>query len=222
MTTINAVTEALTTALREAIEYDDDNADLARHITRALLECGADVDIESDDPEEEEMGDDMPRGRRVVTTQEHRMVVDGETVATLIREGWSYYGSIDHPNTPSGEWTTEAAEDDSQPSDAWLAVAEAAKLSGDWDTYPSADEEEYEEPETDDEGDYCLWWITSGSESGPLTDERYASFDDARRACLIAEHELHCQHRGPLLCGYGIAVMGEDGEWRLMTDADED
>src|SRR5690606_20346473 len=108
------------------------------------LTLGYDVEVVSDDPEDEEMGDgDEYRGQQIATTQVHHLLVDGEEVAALEREGWAYYGDINHPNTPSGEWTTDSGENDRRPSDAWRDACNEAGIDNgdpDWDCCPGAAE----------------------------------------------------------------------------------
>lgn len=209
--------DSLSRSLAAAMQYDPNNADLARHLARAIMEV-SEIEIQSDDPTEDDYSEgSLPRDRRVAVSQEHRIMVDGLRVATLERYGWGYYGDHNHPDTPSGEWTTVAGDDDQEPSPAWLAVAEAAGIGGDWESYPCAEEEEITEPDEDPDGEFCLWWVTSGEDGGPRTDTRYATLEDARAACQLAEHGLRTTHRGTLLCGYGIGMLTEDG-WRKLDD----
>lgn len=206
--------------LRDAIQQDRE--DVAKYCTLLAIELGAEIAVESEDPDEEDMTEgDGPRDRQVLTSQSHHITYDGERIATLTRESWSTYGSIDHPDTPYGEWTTDASEGDEEPSDAWRAVVAAAGIDDDeWDNIPECDEEEIVPPATDPEGEYCLWWSTvPTSESGP-TGDRYATLADARDARQLADHSLRTTHRGDLLCGYGIGQL-VDGEWVEVREEEQ-
>ncbi len=214
MTTETINRDTLVPAIRDAIAGDMEVDDLVR----TAISMGYVIEVESDDPEDADFSEgELPRDVRIATTQTHRLLVDGDEVAELTREGWSYYGDPDNPNTPSGEWTTESGENDRGVPAAWMTVCDVARLSGDWEQYPCAAEPETEEPETDDDGEYCLWWSTVGDDDGPLTRTRYPTLRDARIACDAADLDLRLRHRGTLLCGYGIAQL-VDGEWEQITD----
>lgn len=212
--------ESLADALREALEHAPNNTNLARHITRAILEV-AEITLECGEVYDENFSDgDLPRDTRLASTQSHKLCVDDGEVFELVREGWSYFGDPEHPNTPHGEWTTESGENDTQPSAAWIAVLDEASIADDDWKYPPGATEPNETAEEASEGDYCLWWSTSGDDEGPLTGRRFPTLRDAQIARQEAELELHRRHKGTLLCGYGIAVLNEDGDWVQCEDED--
>lgn len=212
------IIDDLTYGLRGALACDD--AAAATRLARAIIEAGGSVTMESDEPDEDDCCEgDLPLDRCVGTTQLHRILVDGEEVATLERYGWSHYGDPDHPSTPCGEWTTESGESDTEPSGAWRAVCNIADLGDDWDYVPGADEHELAEPETDPDGEYCLWWSTVGDDDGPRPAKRYATYADAAAACQLAQLELRVRNRGKLLCGFAVGVL-VDGEWQMAHEDD--
>jgi len=213
-------TADLTACLAEAIANDD--PDDARDLALLALHKGLPLDIDSsEDPEEEEFGEPAEyRGSRIASTQLHTMYLDGTEVSSIEREGWSYYGDVGHPNTPSGEWTTDVGEGDRGVPDAWAAVCSVFGESGAWEFVPCAGEPAAIEIETDDEGVYCLYWLTAcDDDAGPLVDTRYPTLEDAMSACRQANHRLARRHRGTLLCGYAISEL-IDGEWHVLEETE--
>jgi hypothetical protein len=64
--------------------------------------------------------------------------------------------------------------------------------------------------ESDDDGEYCVYWATAGDDSGP--GERYATREQAEARCKIANKHLHERNPGDLLCGYSVRHIVDD-EW---------
>jgi len=120
--------EVVTSQLELAI--DDDDADAARAAATAALELGMAITVESDDPDD----DGYPRHGGIETTQSHGLYVDGERIATITRQGWSYFDD--------GKWTTDSANGDRDIPAAWQAVCDVAGLHGDWESAPRAPEPE--------------------------------------------------------------------------------
>jgi len=216
---IDACADDIAEAMAMAIVADEEED--AGHLARLAILLGCEITVDSDDIDEEEYGDPSEyRGSAIEATQTHRLCVDGHEAAKITREGISYHGAIDHPNTPGGEWTTDSSEADEAPNAAWEAVCQAAGLSGDWECPPCADEPPEVAPQTDPDGPYCLWWQTVGDDGGPLSrGDRYPTIEDAMIARDAAEHELHLRNRGRLLCGYAIGELVE-GEWQLLYGDD--
>lgn len=208
--------------LREALEgaLADDESYLSVSLAILATRLGHELGVVSEEPEYDDFSESsLPLDKKFATTQEHRLLLAGGEVARLVREGWSYFGDIDHPNTPNGEWTTDSGPEDRVP-DAWRKVCDRIGLSGDWEYAPCAPEPEVKEPESDPEGEYCLWWSTVGDDSGPMDGVRYSTYENAEAACQLASHELHRRHRGQLLCGHGIARL-VDGVWVQILEPDD-
>lgn len=73
--------------------------------------------------------------------------------------------------------------------------------------------EESAEEGLDPEGGWRIWWDTTGSGSGPR-GPRYATCAAAEAAAKLANEELSDTPGGNLLCGFAVAFLDEDGDWR--------
>lgn len=71
-----------------------------------------------------------------------------------------------------------------------------------------------DEPETDDDGQYALWWETVGDDTHLVA--RYATLDAAQQALAAKDWPAPGDHTN-YLCGYGVREMVND-EWEQIAE----
>ncbi len=193
---------------------DDGDDDVAILVARAIHKAGLTCEIETDDDSPDELDD----SGSVWVTSTHKLTIEGETVATWTRCSVGHYGEPGR-QCSEDEWCEE--EDTNGGDILPNNIDDVLKALGLDDSIPGVPEPTLADDiyETDDEGEFALYWETVGDDAGPRA--RYATIEAATAVCEQRNREFTAAHPcgggSSLLCGFGVRQL-VDGKWIQCDD----
>lgn len=196
-------------ALKSLLASDIECPAAVREVAAAIKSEGADAEItESDDGP-----DDMGSEGALWVVSNHALVIDGVTVAEWARCAMGTYGEQGR-QCSEDEW---CVSEDTNGGDRLPAMVEVAlDAFGLEDSYPGVPEptKADEEYETDDAGEYAVYWETVGDDAHPVA--RYATLKAAQAVCDQRNREFAARNPSgggtTYLCGYGVRELVA-GKW---------
>lgn len=201
--------DELVNKLRAMLASDENCGAAVRVVAAAMKAAGVEAEITEEDGPPDALNEDDT----LWVVSEHKLVIDGETVAEWNRCSMGTYGEAGR-QCSDDEWCV--SEDTNGGDKLPETVAVALEALGLEDSIPDVPEPEKatDTHEEDEGGGYAVYWETVGDDAHVVA--RYSDRDAAEAVCAQKNREFSARNPSgggtTYLCGFGVREL-VNGKW---------